>query len=223
MTDRVRVVLADDHPMFRFGLRTALEGAGELEIVGEAADGAELGRVVDETHPDVVLTDLAMPGVDGMSAIEALAERHPGVGVLVLTMHADNEAIFGALRAGARGYLLKGAERDEIVRAVLMVAAGASVYDGDIGRRIAQQVVLRQHTGSGKVFPELTDREHEVLGQVATGRNNHEIAASLHLSEKTVRNQVATILTKLQVRDRAAAVATARDRGLGQPGQGPQR
>ena len=218
MADRVRVVLADDHPMFRFGLRTALEGADELEIVGEAADGAELGRIVEETRPDVVLTDLAMPGVDGMSAIQTLVERHPGIGVLVLTMHADDEAVFGALRAGARGYLLKGAERDEIVRAVLTVASGASVYGGEIGRRIAQQVSARQQAGSGKVFPELTDREHEVLGHVATGSDNHEIAALLYLSEKTVRNQVATILTKLQVRDRAAAVAAARDRGLGDPG-----
>lgn len=212
----VRVVIADDHPMFRFGLRAALAASTEVDVVGEAADGAELCRLVEERHPHVALTDLEMPGVDGLRAMRMLTERFPDVGVLVLTMHADDEALLDAVRAGARGYLLKGAERDEIVRAVLTVAAGGTVFGGDTGRRIAAYAT-RPPAAQGRVFAELTDREHEVLEHVAAGRGNHEIAATLFLSEKTVRNHVATILAKLGLRDRAAAVARARDRGMGAP------
>jgi DNA-binding NarL/FixJ family response regulator len=209
MSGPVRVVIADDHPMFRFGLRMALAGAAELEVVGEASNGAELAGLVQRERPGVVLTDVAMPGGDGLSAIRMLTERFPDIGALVLTMHAEDETVIAALRAGARGYLLKGAERDEIVRAVLTVASGGTVYDGSVGRRISDFV--SRPLRPGKAFTQLTDREHEVLEQVAAGRSNHEIAALLHLSEKTVRNNVATILAKLAVRDRAALVARARD------------
>ncbi|WP_406074661.1 response regulator [Micromonospora sp. NBC_01638] len=211
----VRLVVADDHPMFRFGLRAALASSPDVEVVGEAADGAELVRLVEELSPEVALTDLEMPGVDGLSALAMLTARFPDLGVLVLTMHADDERLLAAVRAGARGYLLKGAEREEITRAVLAVAAGGTIFGGEIGRRIAAYAT-RPPTAAGKVFPELTDREHEVLGLVAAGLGNHEIAAKLVLSEKTVRNHVAAILAKLQARDRAALVARARDRGLGQ-------
>ncbi len=211
----VRLVVADDHPMFRFGLRAALASSPDVEVVGEAADGAELVRLVAELSPQVALTDLEMPGVDGLSALAVLTARFPDLGVLVLTMHADDERLLAAVRAGARGYLLKGAEREEITRAVLVVAAGGTVFGGEVGRRIAAYAT-RPLTAAGKVFPELTDREHEVLGLVAAGLGNHEIAARLVLSEKTVRNHVAAILAKLQARDRAALVARARDHGLGQ-------
>ena len=211
----VRLVVADDHPMFRFGLRAALTSSPDVEVVGEAADGAELVRLVEELSPEVALTDLEMPGVDGLSALAMLTARFPDLGVLVLTMHADDERLLAAVRAGARGYLLKGAEREEIIRAVLAVAAGGTVFGGEVGRRIVAYAT-RPLTAAGKVFPELTDREHEVLGLVAAGLGNHEIAARLVLSEKTVRNHVAAILAKLQARDRAALVARARDRGLGQ-------
>lgn len=210
----VRVVIADDHPMFRFGLRAALVASAEVEIVGEATNGAELCRLVEQLHPHVALTDLEMPGVDGVSAMRTLTERFPDVGVVVLTMHADDQALLDAVRAGARGYLLKGADRDEIIRAVLTVAAGGTVFGGKTGRRIAVYAT-RTALSNGKVFTELTDREHEVLEHVAAGCGNHEIAAMLFLSEKTVRNHVATVLAKLQLRDRAAAVARARDRGMG--------
>ena len=210
----VRLVIADDHPMFRFGLRTALAGSAELEVVGEASDGARLYRLVEQLEPDVALTDLEMPGVDGLSAVRTLTERFPRIGVLVLTMHADDDALLGAVRAGARGYLLKGADRDEISRAVLTVAAGGTVYSGEAGRRIAAYATQRP-TPPGAAFPELTARERDVLEHVATGLGNHEIAARLFLSDKTVRNHVATILAKLQARDRAALVALARDRGAG--------
>ncbi|WP_157155488.1 MULTISPECIES: response regulator transcription factor [unclassified Diaminobutyricimonas] len=214
MTAPVRVVIADDHPMFRFGLEAALVAVPELEVVGAAADGPELLRLTRELRPAVVLTDLEMPGVTGAGAVAELARNHPEIGVIVLTMHADDGPVLAAVSAGASGYLLKGAEREEITRAVLAVASGGTVYGGEIGRRLADYATRGSQPAPAAVFPELTAREAEVLGQVAAGRSNHEIAAALLLSEKTVRNNVATILAKLHLRDRAAAVAVARDRGL---------
>jgi DNA-binding NarL/FixJ family response regulator len=209
----VRVVLADDHPMYRFGLRAVLDASPEVEVVGEAADGAELLAQVERCTPDVVLTDLSMPRVSGAAAVDELSRRHPGLGVLVLTMHEDDASLFGALRAGARGYLLKGADREEIVRAVLAVAGGDAVYGGAVARRVVDAL-----TGSGSrapVLPELTDREREVLDLLAAGLSTGRIAARLALSDKTVRNHVSAVLTKLQVPDRSAAVARARAAGLG--------
>jgi DNA-binding NarL/FixJ family response regulator len=220
VTGQVRVVIADDHPMFRYGLRAVLAASDEVEVVGEAADGSELLAMVEHTGPDVVLTDLAMPGMDGASAARQIIERFPGIGVLVLTMHEDDEALFGALRAGASGYLLKGAEREEIVRAVLAVASGDAVYSSTVARRIVGFFTSAHKTYAAQVFPDLTAREHEILDLVATGLGNHEIARRLVLSEKTVRNNVAAILTKLQVPNRAAAVAKARDTGLGKTARG---
>jgi len=215
MNTPVRVVIADDHPMFRYGLAAILAGAVEIEVVGEADDGQQLVTMVERELPDVVLTDLAMPGLDGATATSRILHRHPEVGVLVLTMHEDDEALFAALRAGVRGYLLKDADRDDIVRAVLAVAAGEAVYGAAVARRIVDFFTGAQHRYAAQVFPELTAREREVLNLVATGCGNHEIARRLVLSEKTVRNHVATILTKLQAPNRAAAVAKARDAGIG--------
>lgn len=212
----VRIVIADDHPMFRFGLQAALAASEQLDVVGEAANGAELVAFVEQTMPDVVLTDLAMPGMDGIAAIHRiLAGRHQP-GVLVLTMHEDDEMLFAALRAGARGYLLKGADRTEIIRAILAVASGDAVYGGAVARRIVDFFTGAQQQYAAQVFPQLTAREREILDLVAAGRGNHDVACRLMLSEKTVRNHISAILQKLQVRDRAAAVAKARDAGLGQ-------
>ena len=215
MNARVRVVLADDHPMFRFGLRAILEAAEDIEVVGEAKDGQELVALVEKERPDVVLTDLAMPVVDGAAATRRIIERYPALGVIVLTMHEDDEALFGALRAGARGYLLKDADSDEIVRAVLDVASGHAIYSAGVARRIVGFFTGAQQRYAASAFPELTAREREVLALVAAGLGNHEIARRLGLTEKTVRNVVATILFKLQVSNRAAAVAKARDAGIG--------
>jgi DNA-binding NarL/FixJ family response regulator len=216
----VRVALADDHPMYRFGLRAVLDASPEVEVVGEAADGAELLALVARSAPDVVLTDLSMPKLSGAAAIDELARRHPGVGVLVLTMHEDDVSLFGALRAGARGYLLKGADRDEIVRAVLAVAGGDAVYGGAVARRVVDSLT---GTAAGPTaFPELTGREREVLELLAAGLRTSQIARRLTLSEKTVRNHVSAVLTKLQVPDRETAAARARDAGLGGT-TGPQR
>jgi len=210
----VRVVLADDHPMYRFGLRAVLDASSEVEVVGEAADGVELLALVGRCAPDVVLTDLSMPRLSGTAAIDELTRRRPGLGVLVLTMHEDDASLFGALRAGARGYLLKGADREEIVRAVLAVAGGDAVYGGAVARRVVDAL-----TGTGSrapVLPELTGREREVLELLAAGLPTGQVARRLALSDKTVRNHVSAVLTKLQVPDRAAAVARAREAGLGE-------
>lgn len=223
MTPTVRVVIADDHPMFRYGLRAVLDAAEEVTVVGEAADGEKLLALVEQTRPDVVLTDLAMPAVDGATATRHILQRHPKTGVLVLTMHEDDEAVFGALRAGASGYLLKGADKAEILRAVLAVAAGEAVYGAAVARRIIGFFTGAQQRYAAQVFPELTAREREVLDLVAAGSGNHEIAQRLVLSEKTVRNHVAAILLKLQAPNRAAAVAKARDAGLGTAPQRPDQ
>jgi DNA-binding NarL/FixJ family response regulator len=208
----VRVVLADDHPMFRFGVAAALATTPDVELVGEAATGRELLAVVASAAPDVVLTDLAMPDLDGAAATRALLARRPDLGVLVLTMHADDDSIVRALRAGARGYLLKGAGRDELVRAVLAVAAGEATYDAAVARRIVDV-----YTGARAAvpFPELTPRERQVLGLLAAGERNSVIAGRLGMTDKTVRNHVSAILTKLRVPDRTAAALRARDAGLG--------
>ncbi|MDH6513727.1 DNA-binding NarL/FixJ family response regulator [Streptomyces sp. SAI-135] len=224
MTTRVpvRVVIADDHPMYRYGLTAALAACEDLEVVGEAASGEELLTVAADVQPDVVITDLTMPGTDGATATRALLANQPDLGVLVLTMHEDDEALFGALRAGARGYLLKGADRTEILRAVLAVAAGDAVYGEVVARRIVAFFTRAHERYAAQVFPDLTERELEVLDRIAGGHGNHEIARQLCLAEKTVRNHVSAILFKLGVRDRAAAVAAARDAGLGttQPSHG---
>lgn len=215
MTDPVRVVIADDHPMFRDGLRAALATTPEVEVVGDAADGTQLVEIVERATPDVVLTDLSMPGLDGTTATQRILERHPDVKVIMLTMHAGDDFVFRALRAGASGYLLKDAQREDIVLAVRTVAAGGTVYGGAVGRRISDFFTSNRHRYTAEVFPDLTPRERDILQLVALGLGNHEIAHRLVLSEKTIRNNLAVILTKLQVHDRAAAVAKARDAGLG--------
>jgi DNA-binding NarL/FixJ family response regulator len=214
----VRVVLADDHPMYRFGLRAVLDASSEVEVVGEAADGAELLALVGRCAPDVVLTDLSMPELSGTAAIDELTRRRPGLGVLVLTMHEDDGSLFGALRAGARGYLLKGADREEIVRAVLAVAGGDAVYGGAVARRVVDAL-----TGAGSrapVLPELTGREREVLELIAQGCTNAEIGERLVIEESTVKTHVKRILMKLDLRDRVQAVIFAYETGLIRPGGG---
>jgi DNA-binding NarL/FixJ family response regulator len=211
----VRVVIADDHPMFRYGVTAVLATAPELQLVGEASTGRELIELVERVEPDVVLTDLAMPDLDGAAATRALLARRPGLGVLVLTMHDDDESVFQAMRAGARGYLLKGAERAALVRAVLAVAAGDAVFGPAVARRIVEFYTGAQHEYAASTFPDLTARERDVLALLAEGRRNSEIAVELGMSDKTVRNHVSAILFKLRVPDRTAAAIKARDAGLG--------
>ena len=211
----IRVVVADDHPVFRYGLLAVLDGADGIETVGEAEDGAGLLEVVERERPDVVVTDLHMPGLDGVAATRGVLARAPGTRVLVLTLHDDDTTVVAALRAGALGYLVKGADRAEIVRAVESVAAGEAVYGPSVARRIVDFYTGVQERYTAEVFPQLSVREREVLDLVATGCGNHAVAGRLHLSEKTVRNHVSALLLKIGVPDRAALVAAARDAGLG--------
>ena len=212
----IRVVIADDHPAFRAGLRLMLGIADDIEIVGEADDGARVVDVVQELLPDVVVMDLRMPGLDGIEATRRLLAVQPELGVVVLTMFEDDESVFAAMRAGARGYLLKGAEQDEIMRGIRAIAAGEAIFGPSIARRVVEHFATG--TGSAKAaFPALTDREREVLELIASGRGNAAIAHDLCLTLKTVRNHVSNIFAKLQVPDRAAAIVKARDAGFGAP------
>ncbi|HET9188509.1 MAG TPA: response regulator transcription factor [Acidothermaceae bacterium] len=211
----VRVVIADDHPMVRYGLRAVLDTHEQLSLVGEAQTGRELVDVVAATKPDVVITDLHMPDLNGAAATRVLLEQRPDLGVLILTMHDDDESVFEAMRAGARGYLLKGADRAELVSTVLALARGETVFGPSVARRIVGFFLESTLRYSGNAFPSLTSREREVLDLVAAGKRNGEIARGLQLSEKTVRNHLSAIFTKLQVTDRSAAIVRAREAGLG--------
>lgn len=212
----IRVVLADDHPMYRYGLTAVLQQADPIDVVASVGDGAALESAVRELEPDVVVTDLSMPGLDGVTATRRLLEARPDLAILVLTMHEDDEHVFAALRAGARGYLVKGADGEEIVRAVCSVAAGDAVYGGSVAHRIVASFAGRgAESPTGRAFPDLTPREGEVLELLALGCRNHEIARRLGMSEKTVRNHVSQVLTKLQVPDRTAAALRAREAGIG--------
>jgi DNA-binding NarL/FixJ family response regulator len=217
----IRVLIADDHPMFRYGLRAALADAEDLEVAGEAADGETAIAAAEEFGVDVILMDLNMPGMNGITAIRELRDRLPHVAVLVLTMFDNDESLFSAMRAGARGYLVKGAEQEQIVRAIRAVVAGEVVFGTGIAERALAYFSAAPGSGrAARPFPELTDREVEVLRLVADGLNNTEIARRLHLSEKTVRNHVSSIFAKLRVDDRSQAIVRARRVGLGSQDQG---
>jgi DNA-binding NarL/FixJ family response regulator len=209
----MRVVVADDHPMFRAGIAALVDALPWAEVVGQAADGDEAVALAHAERPDVVLMDLHMPGTNGLEAIRRLAAELPEVACLVLTMVEHDDTVAAALRAGARGYLLKGATRDEITRALEAVAHGEVI----LGAAVAGAVMTRLLAGSARLtpFPQLTEREHEVLDLVARGLSNGDIARRLYLSEKTVRNVVSSVLTKLPAETRPQAMTMARDAGLG--------
>jgi DNA-binding NarL/FixJ family response regulator len=218
MTDpgsTIRVLIADDHAAFRGGLRALLETAGDVEVVGEAATGEESVATARRAQPDVVLMDVNMPGIDGVEATRRIVDGSPHVAVLVLTMSDDDETVFEAVRAGARGYLLKGAQRAELVRAVRAVASGEAIFGPGVARRLMVYFARPAPRVDPDAFPELTDREREVLELIAQGRSNADITATLGLSPKTVRNHVSNVFAKLQVRDRAEAIVRARDAGMG--------
>lgn len=210
--DGIRVVVADDHPIFRSGLRAMVEDADGLVLVGEASDGDEALAVCRDTRPDVVLMDLRMPGASGVDATAILSAELPGTAVLMLTMLEDDTSLVAALRAGARGYLLKGAAPQEILRAVRAVASGQAIFDVELAGRLTTMVAGRGQRPYP--FPELSPRERDVLELLAAGHANAAIAARLGLSEKTVRNNVSAILMKLRAPDRAAAIILARDAGV---------
>lgn len=212
----IRVLVADDHPAFRAGLQLLLTEVDDIDVVASAENGLDAVRLARQLTPDVVAMDLRMPGLDGIEATRRLHEELPTLGVIVLTMFEDDASVFAAMRAGARGYLLKGAEQDEIVRAIRAVAAGEAIFGPAIAKRIVEHFSGGVDTTRAS-FPTLTDRERQVLDLIAAGRGNAAIAQDLSLSLKTVRNHVSNIFTKLQVADRAHAIVRARDAGLGSP------
>jgi DNA-binding NarL/FixJ family response regulator len=214
MTDPVRVLIADDHPVFRDGLASLLGTQSAVSVVATAADGAEAVALVAEHLPDVVVMDLQMPELNGIDATRRLAETHPDVRVLVFTMGEEDGTVLAAMRAGARGYLVKGASQDEVARAISTVHAGGLVFGASLALRIAD-LLSGTSTPDRSAFPQLTERELEILDLIAAGKNNAQIASSLYLAPKTVRNNVSNILAKLQATDRAEAIIRARDAGLG--------
>lgn len=211
----VRVVIVDDHPLFRAGLRAALESAGDISVVAEVETAAAVPEVIAERRPDLVVMDLSLPDGSGIEATRRIATDTPGVPVLVLTMSDDDGSLLAAMRAGAGGYLVKGAGRDEVLHAVRTVAAGGAVFGAQTVPRLTALLASGAPRGAERVFPELTDRECEVLDLLARGLDNRNIARRLFLAEKTVRNHITHIFEKLHVGTRAEAVAHARDFGLG--------
>jgi DNA-binding NarL/FixJ family response regulator len=213
--DKLRLLLADDHPLFRKGLRGLLATVPEVEVVGEAASGPEAVRLAAELRPDLVLMDLQMPEGGGLEAIRAIVAANPEARLLVITLFADDDSVFAALRAGARGYVLKDADEDEIVRALRAVAHGEAIFSPAIAARVMRYFASPPAAVPREAFPTLTDREREILNAIAQGHNNLAIAQSLSLSQKTVSNYVSSIFSKLQVADRAQAIVRAREAGLG--------
>lgn len=209
----LRVLIADDHPLYREGLTTAIGAMPGVDVIGEATNGQQAIDLVDTLTPDVVVMDLYMPGVNGINATRQILTNRPDTAVLILTMVDGDDSIFAAMRAGARGYLLKGADRKEIARALETVASGELVFGSAIAARVL--TFFDTNGTSAAPFPELTDREREVLDLLARGLTNAAIAARLVVTDKTVRNHVSNVFAKLHVTDRATAVARARDAGLG--------
>ena len=215
--DTLRILVAEDHPLFRKGVISLLSSVPEFEVVGEATSGKEAVARATELQPDVVLMDLQMPGGNGIEATREIVHESPSIRVLVVTLFEDDDSVFMALRAGARGYVLKDADEEELVRAIRAVGRGEAIFSPAVAER-----VLAYFAGSPRAvplaFPTLTDREREILNLIARGHPNPSIAKELSLSTKTVGNYVSNIFAKLQVADRAQAMIRAREAGLGREG-----
>ena len=210
-----RVLLVDDHPLVRNGLRALLASVPSMTVVGEATNGEEAIAQAAELQPDIILMDLHMPRLNGVEATRRIVQAHPHIAILVLTMLEDDASVFAAMRAGARGYLLKGADQADVLRAIGAAAHGEAIFSPPIARRLMQYFANMQPILPQAAFPDLTEREREILGLIAMGKSNAEIAEELVLSLKTVSNHASNIFSKLQVVDRAQAVLRARQAGLG--------
>jgi DNA-binding NarL/FixJ family response regulator len=213
----LQILVADDSEAFRAGLSALVASVDGMTVVGEATDGDEAIAAAIALQPDIVLMDINMPGRNGIDATRALVSGAPHIAVLVLTMHEDDESVFAAVQAGARGYLVKGARQAELLRALGTVADGGAVFGPAIARRMVDFFAAAAQAAVATPFPELTGREREILDLVARGRANAQIAEQLVLSTKTVRNHVSNIFTKIQVVDRAQAIVKAREAGIGGP------
>ena len=219
--DTIRVLIADDHTLFRDGLRALLASIPDIQVVGEAASGQETLVQTTATQPDVILMDIRMPDMNGIEATRRILRASPHVGIIILTMFKDDDSVFAAMRAGARGYVLKGADQAVLLRALHAVASGECLFSPEIAQRLMGFFANLEPTSRPELFPELTDREREILAWIAEAATNTEIAEKLVISLKTVRNHVSNIFSKLQVADRAQAAIRAREVGLGGPSSSP--
>jgi DNA-binding NarL/FixJ family response regulator len=220
-TERIRVLVADDHPVFRRGMRAILGAEPDTELLGEATDGEEAVTLALELRPDVILMDLNMPNLNGIEATRRILQANPDTAILMLTMFEDDKSILAAMRAGAHGYVLKGADGAEMLRAIHAVASGEAIFSPTITRRLTEYFATSggdSKASSAQAFPNLTEREHEILSLMAEGYTNGAIASRLYLSPKTVRNYVSSIFTKLEVSDRSQAIVQARKAGVGTNG-----
>lgn len=221
MTENViRLLIVDDHTLFREGLRAIFLAVTDIEVVGEAASGEEAIEKAAQLKPHVILMDIQMGGMNGIEAAVYILERLPDTKIIMLTMMEDSESLFAAMTAGARGYVLKGADKSEVLRTIRAVASGDVLFGAAIANRVSDYFrrlngAASQRTASDAPFPELSERERAVLDQIARGLNNHEIAGQLHITVKTVSNHISNIFSKLQVADRAQAIIRAREAGLG--------
>jgi DNA-binding NarL/FixJ family response regulator len=215
MTDPITILIADDHALFRSGLAALFASLGDTAVVAQAATGAEAVRLAAEHQPDVVLMDIQMPDMNGIEATRRIVQTSPHIGVIIVTMFEDNDSVFAAMRAGARGYVLKGADQEEMLRAVRAVARGEALFGPAIAARLMRFFASPVPDSAAPLFPELTEREREILDLIARGESNTAIAEKLVIRPKTVGNHISNIFNKLQVADRAQAIIRAREAGLG--------
>lgn len=213
--DKIRILVADDHALFRDGLQALFASLEDIEFCGEAADGQQAVAAAAELQPDVVLMDIQMPVINGIEATRQIVATSPHMGVIIVSMLEDDDSVFAAMRAGARGYVLKGADQEHMLRTIRAVAGGEALFGAGIAERLMNFFANLQPGGDYEIFPELTEREHEVLELIAQGKNNKAIARDLTIANKTVRNHVSNIFSKLQVADRAQAIIRAREAGMG--------
>jgi len=216
----IRVLIADDHALFREGVNAILKSVPDIEIVGEAGTGQEALTLASELTPDVILMDIQMPDLNGVEATQRILKTQPDTGIIIVTMLEDDDSLFSAMRAGARGYVLKGADKAEMLKSIRAVAEGEALFGPTIAARLLnffhENPQKSKNESPSIAFPELTDREREILGCIARGDTNEEITEQLSISLKTVRNHVSSIFNKLQVTNRTQAAIRARDAGLGE-------